>query len=191
MSLYKIEQWMPNVGLEGSWEDILNDYAEADSAALAIELAKDYIIENLDENYLDEHDLTVEELAEEVRNASYRARKLSICDGMEDWELIEDPSTEFDGVEDAEVGRTFKVDETADECDQMKDTFRQYVNEYLGWNYGKEDVENDIKHDYLTEVATRDGKTFLHYLDEILEFVVLPGVVLDDENMKKYTKYIY
>lgn len=169
----------------------MNDYAEADDAALAIELTKDYIVENVDENYLEEHDLTIEELEAEVRNASYRARKLSICNGVEEWELIEDPSTEFDGVDDAEVGYTFKVDETADECDQMKDTFRQYVNEYLGWNYGMGDVENDIRHDYLTEVATRDGKTFLHYLDETHEFVVLPGVVIDDENMRKYTKYIY
>lgn len=73
MNKYKIEQWMPNTQ---SWEDVLNDYAEADSAALAIELAKDYIIENADENYLDEHDLTVEEFAEEVERASYRALKL-------------------------------------------------------------------------------------------------------------------
>ena len=77
MNKYKIEQWKPNTQ---SWEDVLNDYAEADSAAIAIELAKDYIIENLDENvdenYLEEHDLTIEEIVEEVRNASYRALKL-------------------------------------------------------------------------------------------------------------------
>ena len=73
MNKYKIEQWKPNTQ---SWEDVLNDYAEADSASLAIELAKDYIIENVDENYLDEHDLTVEEFADEVKMASYRALKL-------------------------------------------------------------------------------------------------------------------
>lgn len=77
MNKYKIEQWKPDTQ---SWEDALNDYAEADSASLAIELTKDYIIENLDENvsedYLDEHELTIEELVEEVRNASYRAFKL-------------------------------------------------------------------------------------------------------------------
>ena len=77
MNKYKIEQWNPDTQ---SWEDVLNDYAEADSASLAIELAKDHIIENLDENvsedYLDEHELTIEELVEEVRNASYRAFKL-------------------------------------------------------------------------------------------------------------------
>lgn len=85
MNKYKIEQWMPDVGLGGSWKDVLNDYAEADSAALAIELAKDYIIENADENYLDEHDLTVEELAEEVKRASYRALKLVSTEDGEVW----------------------------------------------------------------------------------------------------------
>lgn len=85
MNKYKIEQWMPDVGLGGSWKDVLNDYAEADSAALAIELAKDYIIENADGNYLDEHDLTVEELAEEVKRASYRALKLVSTEDGEVW----------------------------------------------------------------------------------------------------------
>lgn len=82
MNKYKIEQWKPNTQ---SWEDVLNDYAEADSASLAIELTKDYIIENVDENYLDEHDLTVEEFAEEVKNASYRALKLVITEDGEVW----------------------------------------------------------------------------------------------------------
>ena len=63
----------------------MNDYAEADSASLAIELAKDYIIENADENYTDEHELTIEELVEEVRNASYRALKLV---STEDGEML-------------------------------------------------------------------------------------------------------
>ena len=84
MNKYKIEQWKPDTQ---SWEDVLNDYSEADSASLAIELAKDYIIENLDENvsedYLDEHELTIEELVEEVRNASYRAFKLVSTEGGE------------------------------------------------------------------------------------------------------------
>ena len=86
MNKYKIEQWKPNTQ---SWEDVLNDYAEADSAALAIELAKDYIIENLDENvdenYLEEHGLTIEELVDEVRNASYRALKLVSTEDGEVW----------------------------------------------------------------------------------------------------------
>lgn len=82
MNKYKIEQWKPNTQ---SLEDALNDYAEADNAALAIELAKDYIIENADENYLDEHDLTVEELAEEVKRASYRALKLVSTEDGEVW----------------------------------------------------------------------------------------------------------
>lgn len=82
MNKYKIEQWKPNTQ---SWEDVLNDYAEADSAALAIELAKDYIIESADETYLDEHDLTVEELAEEVKRASYRALKLVSTEDGEVW----------------------------------------------------------------------------------------------------------
>lgn len=82
MNKYKIEQWMPE---KQSWEDVLNDYAEADSAALAIELAKDYIIENADENYLDEHDLTVEEFADEVKRASYRALKLVSTEDGEVW----------------------------------------------------------------------------------------------------------
>lgn len=82
MNKYKIERWEPNAQ---SWEDALDDYTEADSAALAIELAKDYIIENVDENYLDEHDLTVEELAEEVKRASYRALKLVSTEDGEVW----------------------------------------------------------------------------------------------------------
>lgn len=85
MNKYKIERWMPDVGLGGSWEDVLNDYAEADSAALAIGLAKNYIIGNADENYIDEHDLTVEELAEEVKRASYRALKLVSTEDGEVW----------------------------------------------------------------------------------------------------------
>lgn len=73
MNKYKIEQWIPDTQ---SWEDVLNDYAEADSAALAIELAKDYIIENVDENYLYEDDLELEEFVDEVRKGSYRALKI-------------------------------------------------------------------------------------------------------------------
>lgn len=80
MNKYRIEQWKPNTQ---SWEDVLNDYAEADSASLAIELAKDYIIENVDENYLEKHDLTVEEFADEVKRASYRALKLVITEDGE------------------------------------------------------------------------------------------------------------
>lgn len=82
MNKYKIEQWKPNTQ---SWEDVLNDYAEADSASLAIELAKDYIIENADENYLDEHELTVEEFADEVKRASYRALKLVSTEDGKVW----------------------------------------------------------------------------------------------------------
>lgn len=85
MNKYKIEQWMPDVGLGGSWKDVLNDYAEADSAALAIELAKDYIIENVDENYLEEHDLTPDEFAGEVEKESYRAFKRVITEDGEVW----------------------------------------------------------------------------------------------------------
>lgn len=82
MNKYKIEQWKPNTQ---SWEDVLNDYAEADSASLAIELAKDYIIENVDENYLYENDLDLEEFVDEVRKGSYRALKLV---STEDGELL-------------------------------------------------------------------------------------------------------
>lgn len=82
MNKYKIEHWKPNTQ---SWEDVLNDYAEADSAALAIELAKDYIIENVDENYLEEHDLTPDEFAGEVEEESYRAFKRVITEEGEVW----------------------------------------------------------------------------------------------------------
>lgn len=82
MNWYKIEQWKPNTQ---SWEDVLNDYAEADSAALAIELAKDYIAENVDENYLDEHDLTPDEFAGEVEKESFRAFKRVITEDGEVW----------------------------------------------------------------------------------------------------------
>lgn len=82
MNKYKIEQWMPNTQ---SWEDVLNDYAEADSASLAIELAKDYIIENVDENYLYEDELSLEEFVDEVKNASFRALKLVSTEDGEVW----------------------------------------------------------------------------------------------------------
>lgn len=82
MNKYKIEQWNPNTQ---SWEDVLNDYAEADSASLAIELAKDYIIDNVDENYLEEHDLTTDEFAGEVEKESYRAFKRVSTEDGEVW----------------------------------------------------------------------------------------------------------
>lgn len=82
MNKYKIEQWKPNTQI---WEDVLIDYVEADSAALAIELAKDYINENVDENYLDEHDLTPDEFADEVEQESYRAFKRVITEDGEVW----------------------------------------------------------------------------------------------------------
>lgn len=80
MNKYKIEQWKPNTQ---SWEDVLNDYAEADNAVLAIELAKDYIVENVDENYLEEHDLTPDEFAGEVEKESFRALKRVITEDGE------------------------------------------------------------------------------------------------------------
>lgn len=82
MNKYKIEHWKPNTQ---SWEDVLDDYAEADSAALAIELAKDHILENVDENYLDEHDLTPDEFAGEVEKESFRAYKRVITEDGEVW----------------------------------------------------------------------------------------------------------
>ena len=52
-------------------------------------------------------------------------------------------------------------------------------------------MENDINHDYLTDHETDDGRAFFHYLDDIFEFVVRPGEILDGDDMKDYTKYIY
>lgn len=34
-------------------------------------------------------------------------------------------------------------------------------------------------------------RALLHYIDEIFEFVVRPGEILDGDGMKEYTKYIY
>ena len=87
MNKYKIEKWVPDTQ---SWEDVLNDYAEADSASLAIKLTKDYIIENVDENYLYEDDLDLEEFVDEVRKGSYRALKLVSTEYGELFEPCED-----------------------------------------------------------------------------------------------------
>lgn len=86
MNKYKIERWEPNAQ---SWEDALDDYTEAENAALAIELAKDYIVENVDENYLDEHYLTQEEFAEEVEKESFRAFKSVRTSGGSVWAKCE------------------------------------------------------------------------------------------------------
>lgn len=73
MSFYKIEHWNSN---ELIYEDALGDYIEADDEKTAIELAKDYILE--------EHDLTAEEFAKEAGNYIYRARKIATRDVMEE-----------------------------------------------------------------------------------------------------------
>ena len=72
------------------------------------------------------------------------------------------------------------------EYEKNVETFLKYVNA-IGWDYTVEDMENAIKHDYLTD----DGRAFFHYLDDIFEFVVRPCEILDGDDMKEYTKYIY
>lgn len=76
------------------------------------------------------------------------------------------------------------------EYEKNVETFLKYVNA-IGWDYTVWDVENAIKNDYLTDHETDDGRTFLHYLDDIFEFVVRPGEILGGDDMKEYTKYIY
>ena len=76
------------------------------------------------------------------------------------------------------------------EYEKNVETFLKYANA-IGWEYTVGDMENDIKHDYLTDHEADDGRTFFHYLDDIYEFVVRPGEILDGEDMKGYTKYIY
>lgn len=76
------------------------------------------------------------------------------------------------------------------EYEKNVETFLKYVNA-IGWEYTVEDMENAIKNDYLTDHETDDGRAFFHYLDDIFEFVVRPGEILDGDDMKEYTKYIY
>lgn len=76
------------------------------------------------------------------------------------------------------------------EYEKNVETFLKYVNA-IGWDYTVEDMENAIKHDYLTDHETDDGRSFFHHLDDIFEFVVRPGEILDGDDMKEYTKYIY
>lgn len=75
----------------------------------------------------------------------------------------------------------FKIDKLSEnaktEYEQNVETFLKYVNA--------------IKHDNLTDHETDDGRAFFHYLDDIFEFVVRPGEILDGDDMKEYTKYIY
>lgn len=75
--------------------------------------------------------------------------------------------------------------------DQMKNTFLNHVRQR--WGYDMSDVERDMKNDYLTEHETDDGREFLHYMDETLEFIILPDEVLDedDEEFNDYTKFVY
>ena len=79
MSFYKIEHWNSN---ELIYEDVLGDYIEADDEKTAIELAKDYILE--------EHDLTAEEFDEAAANYIYRARKIATRDVMEELDECND-----------------------------------------------------------------------------------------------------
>ena len=79
MSFYKIEHWNSNKLI---YEDALGDYIEADDKETAIELAKDYILE--------EHDLTAEEFAEEAENYIYCARKIATRDVMEELDECND-----------------------------------------------------------------------------------------------------
>lgn len=88
----------------------------------------------------------------------------------------------------------FKFDKLSEnaktEYEQNVETFLKYVNA-IGWDYTVGDKENAIKHDNLTDHETDDGRSFFHYLDDIFEFVVRPGEILDGDDMKEYTKYIY
>lgn len=34
-------------------------------------------------------------------------------------------------------------------------------------------------------------RSLFHYIDDTFEFVVRPGEILDGDDMKEYTKYIY
>lgn len=75
--------------------------------------------------------------------------------------------------------------------DQLKNTFLNHVRQL--WDYDMTDVERDIDNDYLTEHETDDGRAFLHYLDDTLEFIILPDAVLDDhdDEFNDYTKFVY
>lgn len=86
----------------------------------------------------------------------------------------------------------FKIDESKQSTyEQLIEAYRKYIDEYFGWDNTLEDVKEDIKHDYLTNVEAKDGTILLHYLDECHELVVLPDRVLDDEDdIREYEKYI-
>ena len=86
----------------------------------------------------------------------------------------------------------FKIDESKQATyKKLIDAYRKFIGEYFGWNNTLEDVEEDITHDYLTNVEAKDGTILLHYLDECHELVVLPERVLDDEDdIREYEKYI-
>lgn len=76
--------------------------------------------------------------------------------------------------------------------EKMIEAYRQYIGEHFKLDNTLEDVAEDIKHDYLTNVEAKDGTILLHYLDECHELVVLPDRVLDDEDaIQEYAKYIY
>lgn len=75
--------------------------------------------------------------------------------------------------------------------EKLIETYRNYIDEYFGWDNTLEDVAEDIKHDYLTNVEAKDGTILLHYLDECHELVVLPDRVIDDEDaIQEYENYI-
>lgn len=86
----------------------------------------------------------------------------------------------------------FKNDESKQATyEKLINAYRKYIGEYFGWYDTLEDIKEDIKHDNLTDHETDDGRAFFHYLDDIFEFVVRPGEILDGDDMKEYAKYIY
>jgi hypothetical protein len=63
----------------------------------------------------------------------------------------------------------------------MKRELIEKLYDYL--NFDIESVENDIKHDYLTENKGRNGRTYYWYLDEVRCALidVETGEIIDDE----------
>lgn len=86
----------------------------------------------------------------------------------------------------------FKIDESKQATyKKLINSYRKYIGEHFGWYDTLEDIKEDIKHDYLTNVEAKDGTILLHYLDECHELVVLPDRVLFDEHdIQEFEKYI-
>lgn len=85
MKKFVVENQFKNDNDEWDWVDSYGDYTEAEDAIEAIELYKQWLIDNLDHEFvIENYEGGVEEFLEEVESDGYRAQEIIIDeDGFE------------------------------------------------------------------------------------------------------------